>query len=103
MDREPLAAPFPVGARVVYTGDLKIYRNAADSVPIFAAGSIGVVTGTRPGRRGTLRTIDLEDGEDPFTDTTRDGYSVVDFGNGWTRAVDADADGYELAPEGNPQ
>jgi len=102
MDRAPLPAPFPVGARVRYTGDLKLHHDGA-TTPFFAAGSVGVVTSVRPGRRGTMRHLRDEDGPmyddggEPIRDTTRDGWSVIDFGNGWTRGVDADAAGYELA------
>ena len=94
MDRIPQPAPFAIGARVRYTGDLRLYHQPTDTTPFFAAGSIGSVVRVSAGRRGTLRHLRDEDGYmyddggEPIRDTTRDGYSVVDFGNGWTRAVD---------------
>jgi len=94
-DRLPQPAPFVVGQRVRYAGDLRLYHAPTDPAPFFASGSVGVVTRVSQGRRGTGRQL-REDGDlcffddgEPMLDTTRDGYSVVDFGNGWTRAVDA--------------
>ena len=83
MDRKPKAAPFSVGARLRYVGTLRM--STVDGRPICEPGLVAVVVDTRPGRQGTGRMIDLDDGDEPVRDTTRDGYSVVEPVPGWRR------------------
>lgn len=71
MDREPKPAPFPVGATVRYVRPGDPLRT----------GRVARIVETVPGRRGTLRMVDLHDGDEPFPDVTRDGRSVGDFGD----------------------
>jgi hypothetical protein len=101
MDKTPTPAPFPIGARVLYTGTLRLFHQPTDRTPFFECGCVGRVVRNSAGRQGTLRHLRDEDGPmyddagEPIVDTTRHGYSVVDFGNGWTRAVRADDFEYE--------
>lgn len=88
MDREPRPAPFPVGTRLRYIGDLKLNRSEDPASMTFGAGVEGTVSEVRPGRRGTLRDIsDPEVDSEPIIDTTRDGYSVVALEGTYNRAV----------------
>lgn len=77
MDRLPESAPFPVGARLVYRGTSRTFADAECRVPLLAPGMGGVVTETRPGRRGTMRDLTNEFDDEPVYDTTTDGWSVV--------------------------
>lgn len=88
MDRAPNKAPFPLGARLRYRGTLRMSR--PDGTPVLYPGIEAVVIDTRPGRRGTLRWIDLDDGEGPIQDTTRDGWSVVEPSAGFRRIARPD-------------
>lgn len=86
MDREPLAPPFAVGARLRYCGaHASFFGWGKDGgvSPIVAPGVEVVIDAVRPGHRGTLRQISdadgpayFEDTGDPILDTTRDGYSI---------------------------
>lgn len=78
MDRIPLPAPFGVGTKVRYLGEAQTFEE--DGTPILARGMIFTIEEVRPGRRGTLRPLPYEDGDEeldePLLDTTRDAYSV---------------------------
>lgn len=89
MDRRPLPAPFPVGARVEYVGTMTWYKDQAATIVLFGPGMVGMVVAVRPGRRGTLRDLSEPDDMEPVLDTTRDAYSVVVFHTGVRRAVSA--------------
>lgn len=95
MDRLPRPAPFPIGTRVRYKGDLKLYASTDPASMTFGPGMEGVVDDVRPGRRGTLRDIsDPEVDDEPIYDTTRDGYSVVTINN-FGRAIYPDSEDWE--------
>lgn len=85
MDREPKPPPFPAGTKLRYTAA------GQGGDPLARAwvniGDVLEVVFTRSGRQGTLRWIDLEDGDEPFQDTTKDGYSVVEPKPGLRRIV----------------
>lgn len=109
--REPLPPPFPVGTRLRCKGrrhDLRygrpgvVVRGDSDRYPedwivVYAKGLEVTVDEVRPGRRGTGRMVDLDDGEDPFPDATRDGYSVYHVEGSHGRCIFAeDADDWEV-------
>jgi hypothetical protein len=98
MDRKPNAPPFPVGTRLRYTGDMRIDSGGEDRKPLLRPGMLGTVVETRPGRQGTLRWIDLDDGEEPFQDTSTDGWSVVEAESG--KRLIARPENWELANDG---
>jgi hypothetical protein len=87
MDRKPKPAPFPVGTKLRYIGGSSGDPCVRSWVEV---GDVLEVVRTRPGRQGTLRWIDLDDGDEPFQDTTRDGYSVVEPKPGFGRIVQPD-------------
>lgn len=101
MDREPMAPPFPVGARLRYTGDLRV--TGEDGTTLVAPGMLGTVVEVRPGRRGTLHWIDLDDGGYPVQDTTRDGYSVVLTDGGWRRVAPPESWHAAHSPDGRKE
>lgn len=69
--RDPLPAPFPVGAVI-----RRIDGPHGD--PFVPPGTVCTVIENRPGHRGTGRIVDLGDGDEPFVDQTSDGYSVIE-------------------------
>lgn len=92
--RAPLPPPFAVGARLrcvnksgrstlSFGSAQKCDRYGCNSdahpecwVVVYRTGLEVTIDSVKPGRRGTGRIIDLGDGNEPFEDTTRDGYSV---------------------------
>lgn len=79
MMRNPLPPPFPVGARVRYTGTRRTYvlTDSGAEVPTVEPGLTVTIEQAKPGRKGTGRPLPGEwDGEEPPIDETRDGYSV---------------------------
>jgi hypothetical protein len=88
MDRLPLPPPFAVGTRLRYVGTYRSFADADGKVPLQWPGMETTVTRIRPGRRGTLRQLPVEDGDEaPLYDTTRDGYSVWEQSNGHGRII----------------
>jgi len=55
-------------------------RDSEETVTVCGPGIDVTVDEIVQGRRGTGRFIDLEDGEEPFIDETRDGYSIYHVG-----------------------
>lgn len=78
MDREPLPAPFPKGARLRYIGTRRVgtYDAQGNEMPILAPGSVVTILRTSDGRRGTLRPLPGEWDDEPPIDQTQDGYSA---------------------------
>lgn len=95
--REPLPPPYPVGAKVAYTGPRITYQAIGDERPrTLDPGDVGVVTELRPGWQGTGRPIPMEDCDDEqLYDDTHDGWCVVKFPGGVERAVDASSRYYQ--------
>src|SRR5260370_34528017 len=89
-DREPKPAPFPVGMRLRYVGKKESHTYHIDPesrerklVPLCVPGLEVTIAEVRPGRRGTLRHCQDENGPmywddtgEPILDETDDGYSV---------------------------
>lgn len=77
MDRQPLPPPYSVGTRLRYTGTGRSWADAEMQVPLQWPGMEVVIVETKPGHRGSLRLIEIDDltGEE-IRDTTRDAYSV---------------------------
>ena len=91
MDRKPLPPPFPVGTRLRYTGTTKSWTGQEPNlIPTQWPGMETTVTKVNLGRQGTLRMIDLDDGDEPFPDETRDGYSVWVNAAGQGRIIHCD-------------
>lgn len=84
----PRPPPFPLGARVEYTGDHEQGDIVDGKERRLRPGDVGVVVEVRAGRRGTGRQVDELDGE-PLYDETSDGWSVVRFPSGYERAPSA--------------
>ena len=82
MDRIPKPAPYPMGARLRYTGKTSWYADPEGKRPIQVPGMEAVVIETRPGRRGTLRDLTDEYDDEPVYDTTTDGWSIVRLESG---------------------
>jgi hypothetical protein len=95
MDRKPEEPPFSIGTKLRYIGDMRIDSGGEDRKPLLRPGMVGTVIETHPGRQGTLRWIDLDDGEEPIQDTTTDGWSVVEAESGYRRI--ARTDSWEVA------
>jgi hypothetical protein len=94
MDRKPCPPPFPIDARVKYSGDTTYSRGKR---PLLAPGDIGIVVEVVTGRRGTLDVIGQDAEGDDILDKSTDGRSVVRFPSGWTRSVGHGSARYELA------
>lgn len=83
MDRAPKKPPFPVGTRLRYTGERRVwYEENGQTVPLVEPGLVVTICDVDAGRRGSLRQLHDEDGPmwdemgDPVLDQTQDGYSV---------------------------
>jgi hypothetical protein len=87
MDRLPKPAPFAVGTRVRYLGDHATYADEHGKVPLIKKGMEFEIIETDAGRRGTLRTIDLDEEGEAILDTTQDGRSVYVNARGQRRCI----------------
>jgi hypothetical protein len=85
--KPPRPPPFPLGAKVEYSGPT-YSKDPEGKVLLLKAGMVGVVVDVQPGRQGTGRLV-LDDDFDELKvyDETSDGASVVAFETGVRRLV----------------
>ena len=84
---QPLAPPFPVGAKVRYLGsrNVSIVMPDRSEKPILFHGSVHEIVRIKVGHRGSGRQLVDIDGPmfddlgDPIIDGTKDGYSVWEY------------------------
>ena len=87
--RDPLPPPFAVGTRLrcvdKNASPLRYGRDGVKHpertptdgyVTVYEYGLVVTIDEVRVGHHGTGREVDLKDGEEPFIDSTSDGYSV---------------------------
>lgn len=79
MDRVPLPAPFPVGARVRFIGtDCVWTERNGERIPIVEPGMVVEIVRASDGRRGTLALEYIDDDGEEIRDRTLDGCSVYE-------------------------
>ena len=99
MDRMPLPAPFPKGARVRYVGSRESYTiKDGEKVWCIRKGMEVEIDAVSPGHRGTLRQMRdaegpmvWEDTGDPILDETRDGRSTYTNPSGMRCSITREA------------